>query len=163
MRRITLLLSLLLAALWLSSCSSTPSTGSSSTPTPSTSASPTTSSAASPTTQSGGTATTSSGSKSSVAVANAYYQALKDKDYNKAFSYLDASAVNAQGQTLAQSVFVQLAQARDQESGPIQSYDAQPDSTDPTMVIMTISRPQDQRYHSHLQVKNGKIVSLDII
>lgn len=164
MRRITLLLSILCLALWLSACSSTASTGSS-TPTPvnSTSATPTitqpTPTVAPPTP----TAIANQTGVAPTAVAQAYYQALKNKDYNKAYTYLSTDAATTQGQKLGQAAFVALAQSRDQEWGPIQSYDSQLDTSDPTMVIMTVSRTQNQRYHSHLQIKKGKIVSLDNI
>jgi hypothetical protein len=160
MRRITILLFLICLAL-LSACSSTPSTGNSST-----TATPTTSSSSSATSTVVQATPTTASNQSSTAptnVALAYYKALQDKNYTQAYSYLDTSAATTQGQKLGQTAFIALAQAQDQEWGPIQSYDALGDTSDSTMVIMTVSRTRNARYHSHLKVKNGKIVLIDNI
>ncbi|HET8913745.1 MAG TPA: hypothetical protein VFN23_19890 [Ktedonobacteraceae bacterium] len=158
MRRIIILLSLICLAL-LSACSSTASTGNSST-----SATPTTSSSATSTAvQATPTTTNHQASIAPTSIALEYYKALQDKNYTKAYSYLDTSAATTQGQKLGQTAFTTLAQTQDQEWGPIQSYDALGDTSDPTMVIMTVSRTRNERYHSHLTVKNGKIILIDNI
>lgn len=54
--------------------------------------------------------------------ANSYYQAIENKDYVKAYSYLDTSSISVQGQKLSEVAFVALAQSTDRLKGPVTSF-----------------------------------------
>jgi hypothetical protein len=77
---------------------------------------------------------------------------------------LDASATDANGQTITLSSFEQLAQSMDSQEGPVVSFTV---AAYTPMVIITITRSQMGPYHTHLQMKQvgstWKIISLDRI
>jgi hypothetical protein len=155
MFRLRLLLLILFAVVALSGCSFSPVL----TPTPA----PTLTASAT-----GGTLTPAPGGTGTIeATITSFYQAIEAQNYDLAYSYLDANATIANGQKLTQQTFTQLAQSRDNQFGPVTSFDLLLNSSDPTQVIMTITRKSGFRYHAHLQVKqegNGwKILTLDRI
>jgi hypothetical protein len=127
------------------------------------------------TTAAGGTATQNpsptatsvpvTGTGSVEATATSYYQAIQAQDYTRAYSFLDVNIVPLDGQKLTQQAFVQVAQFRDTQYGPVSSFSALVSTTDPTAVVMTVSRKGGLRYHTHLKFKqegNGwKILTLD--
>ncbi len=97
-------------------------------------------------------------------MATSYYQALKDRDYSKAYAYLDANAIDTTtGQKLTLQSFMQLAQDSDTAGGPISSFSV---AAFPPLVVMTVSRSGGP-YHAHLMIKQEgtewKITSLDRI
>lgn len=167
MFRLRLLLLILFAIVALSGCTSSPVL----TPTPA----PTlTASAAggtltlTPTSVPTGTASSTPGGKGAIeATITSFYQAIEAQNYTLAYSYLDANATITDGQKLTQQTFTQLAQSRDNQFGPVTSFDLLLNSSDPTQVIMTIARKSGFRYHAHLQVNHEgndwKILTLDRI
>ena len=106
----------------------------------------------------------------SVAV-NAYYQNIKDKNYDQAYTYLDTSGT-VQSQFVNASSFAQVAQAQDQVKGPVTAYSQTNISTDSNNgvntanVTMSVTR-NGSAYAVQLQLKeeNGvwKITSFDTI
>ena len=106
----------------------------------------------------------------SVAV-NAYYQNIKDQNYDQAYTYLDTSGT-IQGQIVSPTVFAQVAQAQDKVKGPVTAYSQTNISTDSTngvntaSVTMSVTR-SGAAYAVQLQLKeeNGvwKITSFDTI
>jgi len=55
--------------------------------------------------------------------ANAYYQAIKNQDYNKAYSYWDTSKLTAvNGQQVTEQAFAALAQLDDTRQGPVTNF-----------------------------------------
>jgi hypothetical protein len=115
----------------------------------------------------GSASLTPGGTRTIEATITSYYQAIEAQNYDLAYSYLDANATTANGQKLTQQTFTQLAQSRDNQFGPVTSFDLLLNSSDPTQVIMTITRKSGFRYHAHLQVKqegnDWKILTLDRI
>lgn len=93
-----------------------------------------------------------------------YYDAVQAGNYPQAYTYLDASATDANGQTITLSSFEQLAQSMDSQEGSVASFTV---AAYTPMVIITITRSQIGPYHTHLQMKQvgstWKIISLDRI
>ncbi len=55
--------------------------------------------------------------------ANAYYQAIKNQDYAKAYTYLDTSRVSVvNGQQVTQQAFTALAQLEDRTQGTVTNF-----------------------------------------
>jgi hypothetical protein len=104
---------------------------------------------------------------SSIPTAITYYQALKDRDYAKAYAYLDANATTTDGKKLTQESFTQMAQNAFTQSGAITDITMVPGSSDGTQIVTTIDRNAGVHYHSHLTMKKEgstwKILSLDRI
>lgn len=104
---------------------------------------------------------------SSIPTAISYYQALKDRDYAKAYTYLDAAATTTDGKKLTQKSFTQMAQDAFTQSGAITDITMVPGSSDGTQIVTTIDRNASVHYHSHLTMKKEgstwKILSLDRI
>lgn len=152
MFQLRLLLLILFAMVALSGCTSS----SISTPAPTPTSVPT-----------GTASTTPRGTDAIKATITSYYQAIEAQNYPLAYSYLDANATTADGQKLTQQTFTQLAQSRDNQFGPVTSFDLLINSSDHTQVIMTLTRKAGLRYHAHLQVKqegnDWKILTLDRI
>lgn len=100
----------------------------------------------------------------SIATATSYYQAVKVKNYDLAYSYLDAHATTTDGKKLTKSVFLQLAQEEEVNFGSINNVDFFPGSADGTQIIATIDRGGTP-YHAHLTLKKEgntwKITTLD--
>ena len=153
---------ILLAVVALSGCASSTTPAPTPIPTPTGTASPP------PTSVSSGTVSPTPGGTGTIeATVTSFYKALEAQNYTLAYSYLDASAATLDGQKLTQQTFTQLAQGRDNEFGPVTSFDLLISSSDHTLVIMTNSRKAGLRYHAHLQVKqegnNWKILTLEVI
>jgi len=161
MFRYRLVLFVLLTMTALSACTSTSSAATQSTP--SLTVTPLSSATAGGTPSP--TATLSAGT--ALATADRYYQALEAHNYTAASAYLAPNATTVGGQKLTREMFIQLARSRDQEYGSITGFDSEADGSDPSMIILTISRTILQGYHSHLQFKQDsnswKIVSIDVI
>ena len=152
MFQLRLLLLILFAMVALSGCTSS----SISTPAPTPTSVPT-----------GTASTTPRGTDAIKATITSYYQAIEAQNYPLAYSHLDANTTTADGQKLTQQTFTQLAQSRDNQFGPVTSFDLLINSSDHTQVIMTLTRKAGLRYHAHLQVKqegnDWKILTLDRI
>lgn len=107
------------------------------------------------------------GTVSSIPTAISYYQAVQDRDYAKAFTYLDANATTTDGQKLTQESFTQLAQNAFTENGAITNVTMIPGSDDGTQIVTTIDRSSTTHYHSHLTMKKEgstwKILSFERI
>ena len=74
-------------------------------------------------------------------VADEYYTAIKNQDYVKAYSYWDTSGVTSvQGQQVTEQTFAGLAQAVDLAKGPVTSFSAVPNSNNPSLVTVTVTR-----------------------
>lgn len=97
-------------------------------------------------------------------IATLYYSVIQAKNYPQAYSYLDASATDANGQAITLSSFEGIAQAMDTQEGSVVNFTTAPY---PPHVIMTITRSQMGPYHAHLLMKQEgstwKITSLDRI
>lgn len=110
-------------------------------------------------------ATPTTGPATVAATASSYYQAIQAQNYTSAYSFLDANIVPLNGQALTQQVYTQVAQFRDSQYGPVASFTVLVSTTDPTAVVMTVSRKGGLRYHTHLKFKQEgsewKIVTLD--
>ena len=72
--------------------------------------------------------------------ATEYYQAIKNQNYNTAYTYWDTSNVAVQGQQLSQQAFVSAAQLIDTTKGPVSSFSVTPNSNDPSQVTVTVTR-----------------------
>ncbi|BCL81858.1 hypothetical protein ccbrp13_43230 [Ktedonobacteria bacterium brp13] len=107
------------------------------------------------------------GAVKSIPVVASYYQAIKEKNYTLAYTFVDANAKNSSGQTLTEASFKQMALASDSESGAIVNVEIDPASTDSTQILLTIDRSSSLHYHAHLTLKQEgttwKIISLDRI
>jgi hypothetical protein len=94
-----------------------------------------------------------------------YYQAVKEKNYALAYTFVDANAKNSSGQALTENTFVQMAQASDNEGGTIVNVTIDPISNDSTQILLSINRGSSLYYHAHLTLKQEgktwKIISLD--
>ncbi|HEY7415396.1 MAG TPA: DUF3828 domain-containing protein [Ktedonobacteraceae bacterium] len=103
----------------------------------------------------------------SIPTAMSYYQAIKAKDYNTAYTYLDSNATMQNGQKLTNDAFLQLARAQDSNYGSINTVDMIPGSNDGSQIVVTVERSAGMRYHVHLTLKkeggSWKILSLDRI
>lgn len=104
---------------------------------------------------------------SSIPTAINYYQALKDRDYAKAYTYLDDAATTTDGKKLTQESFTQMAQDAFSQSGAITNITMIPGNSDGTQIVTTIDRNASVHYHSHLTMKKEgstwKILSFDRI
>lgn len=103
----------------------------------------------------------------SIPVVAEYYQAIKEKNYALAYTFVAAGAKNSSGQALTEDTFMQMAQTSDSESGAIVNVTIDPASNDSTQVLLTIDRSSSLHYHAHLTLKQEgktwKIISLDRI
>jgi hypothetical protein len=90
--------------------------------------------------------------------ANAYYQAIENKDYTKAYSYLAPDFPVGAHEVLSQSAFTAQAQAKDTSAGPVTSFTQLGSSTNNgiVIVIMSIMRSgQSYTVQLQLQQNNG--------
>ena len=103
-------------------------------------------------------------------VANQYYTAVKNQDYNTAFTYLDTSNLTLNGQPLTQSLYIQGAGLIDQTKGKLTAYSITNTSLNSNngvnTAMLTVSETRNGApYDVHVQLKqesNGwKITSLD--
>jgi hypothetical protein len=106
-----------------------------------------------------------------MSVALSFYTAVEAQNYALAYTYLATNAtINPTGdrpQPLTKDTFIQTARTLDETVGKVTSFAAEVDSSDPAIIIMTVSRSNLAAYHSHLQFKdvsgNWRIASLDRI
>jgi hypothetical protein len=82
-----------------------------------------------------------------------YYQAIKEKNYTLAYTFVAAGAKNSSGQLLTENTFLQMAQTSDAESGAIVNVVIDPVSNDSTQILLTIDRSSSLHYHAHLTLK----------
>ena len=100
--------------------------------------------------------------------ANAYYQAIKNQDYAKAYTYIDTSKASGQVQQETEQAFSALGQLDDRTQGPVTSFSQQGVSVnnDTATVTMSVTR-NGSPYTVHLQMKqegnDWKIVGFDNI
>ncbi|HLI05056.1 MAG TPA: hypothetical protein VKV40_00640 [Ktedonobacteraceae bacterium] len=98
-------------------------------------------------------------------VADEYYTALKNQDYVQAYSYWDTSSITSvRGQQVTEETFAALARAVDRLKGPVTSFVAQPNPSDPSQVTVQVTR-DGTPYDVQLQFKqvngNWKITRAD--
>jgi hypothetical protein len=104
--------------------------------------------------------------------ANAYYQNIKDQNYDQAYSYLDTNMTTTTGQQLTLTVFKDSAQALDSTKGPVTAFSQTSNNTDSTngvntaTVVMSVTR-NGSSYDVTLQLKEEsgawKIIGFDNI
>lgn len=103
----------------------------------------------------------------SIPVVAEYCQAIKEKNYTLAYTFVSSDAKNSSGQALTEDTFMQMAHASDNESGSIVNVTIDPASNDSTQILLTIDRSSSLHYHAHLTLqqdgKTWKIISLDRI
>ncbi len=141
----------------------TPTISLSPTPTPTVTPSPTPTPMPTPRPTPTPTATPTSPPTSVTDMVTKYYQALEQRNYTLAYSFLDPNATTTSGQKLTLPVFTNLATSADANEGTIQTFSI---GAYPPLIVMTITRRYGP-YHAHLQVKlegnSWKITSLDRI
>jgi hypothetical protein len=104
-------------------------------------------------------------------VASSYYQAIKQQDYAKAFTYLDTSAISLpNGQQATQVAFTTAGQVLDQAQGVVTNYTPSNIQTNNGIatITMTVTRQHSSSsYQVHLELKqqgnDWKITSIDNI
>jgi hypothetical protein len=73
--------------------------------------------------------------------ATEYYTAIKNQDYSQAYTYWDTSGTTSlQGQQATQDAFILVAQAVDTAKGPVTNFSVQPNTNDPSLVTVTVTR-----------------------
>lgn len=106
-------------------------------------------------------------------VTTAYYQNIKDGNYDQAYTNLDTSNVTVQNQPVTQALFNQLAQAKDKLQGQVTNFSqvnistASNNGVNTATVTMLVTRENGPPYNVQLQLQeeNGtwKITGLDNI
>ena len=98
-----------------------------------------------------------------------YYTAVKNQDYNTAFTYISTNLTASNGQTLTQELYSTAAQALDTVKGKVTNFSVGSLSTSNNVATVTVSvtRGNASPYDVHLQLQqvNGswKITSYDNI
>src|SRR5947209_15841669 len=98
--------------------------------------------------------------------ANAYYQAIKNQDYAKDYTYIDTSKASGQLQQETGQAFSAIGQLDDKAQGPVTSFSQQGVSVnnDTATVTMSVTR-NGSTYTVHLQMKqeghDWRIVGFD--
>jgi hypothetical protein len=98
-----------------------------------------------------------------------YYTAVKNQDYNTAFTYISTNFTASNGQTLTQELYSTAAQALDTVKGKVTNFSVGSVSTSNNVATVTVSvtRGNASPYDVHLQLQqvNGswKITSYDNI
>ena len=82
-----------------------------------------------------------------VAVVTGYYQAVRTRNYQKAFGYLSPGATGPDGQRMTLGSFLQLAHMLDGMGGPVTRFSI---GGFPSQVVMTLYRVRYGPYHAHL-------------
>ncbi len=92
--------------------------------------------------------------------ANNYYQAIKNRDYHQAFSYIDTSGISSQqDQQLTEDAYTVLAQTEDVASGPVTRFSQTNINVNSTngvntaSVTMSVTRQSRGTYSVQLQLK----------
>ncbi len=89
--------------------------------------------------------------------ANAYYQAIENKDYTKAYSYLSPYFPIGAHEALSQTRFIASMQEEDTSAGPVTSFTQLGSATNNGVVIVIISITRDsQSYTIQLQLQQNK-------
>ena len=102
-------------------------------------------------------------------IVNEYYTAVKNQDYNTAFSYISTNLTASNGQNLTQQLYTTAAQALDTVKGKVTNFSVGSVSTNNNVANVTVSvtRGGGTPYDVHLQLQqvNGtwKITSYDNI
>ncbi len=103
-------------------------------------------------------------------VANKYYTAIQNQDYATAYSYLDASNITFDNQSLTQSLYTQAAQTVDTQKGQVTSYSITSSNVNSsngvntaTFTVSVTRNGSPYDVHLKLQQKGSdwKIVSID--
>lgn len=105
------------------------------------------------------------------AVASDYYQAIKQQDYAKAFTYLDTAAISLpNGQQATEVAFATTGQALDQAKGVVTSYtpsNIQVNNGIATITMTVMRQKVPSSYQVHLELKqegnDWKITRIDNI
>jgi len=98
-----------------------------------------------------------------------YYTAVKNQDYNTAYSYISPNTTTSTGKTLTQQLYTVAAQGLDTLKGKVTNFSVGSVSTSNNVASVTVSvtRGSDSPYDVHLQLQqvNGswKIISYDNI
>ena len=98
-----------------------------------------------------------------------YYTAVKNQDYNTAYSYISPNTTTSTGKTLTQQLYTVAAQGLDTLKGKVTNFSVGSVSTSNNVASVTVSvtRGSDSPYDVHLQLQqvNGswKISSYDNI
>ena len=98
-----------------------------------------------------------------------YYSAVKNQNYNTAYSYISTNMTASNGQALTQELYTTAAQALDTVKGKVTNYSVGSVSTSNNIANVTVSvtRGSASPYDVHLQLQqvNGtwKITSYDNI
>jgi len=98
-----------------------------------------------------------------------YYTAVKNQDYNAAYSYISPNTTTSTGKTLTQQLYTVAAQGLDTLKGKVTNFSVGSVSTSNNVASVTVSvtRGSDSPYDVHLQLQqvNGswKIISYDNI
>ena len=98
-----------------------------------------------------------------------YYTAVKNQDYNTAYSYISTNLTASNGQALTQQLYTTAAQALDLTKGKVTSFSAGPPSINNNVASVTVSvtRSGGSPYDVHLQLQqinsSWKITSYDNI
>ncbi len=98
-----------------------------------------------------------------------YYTAVKNKDYNTAYSYISTNLTASNGQNLTQELYTTAAQALDTVKGNVTNFSVGTPSINNNVASVTVSvtRGSSAPYDVHLQLQqvNGswKITSYDNI
>jgi ABC-type transporter MlaC component len=98
-----------------------------------------------------------------------YYSAVKNQDYNTAYSYISTNMTTSTGNTLTQELYTTAAQALDSVKGKVTNFSVGSISTNNNVATVTVSvtRGSAAPYDVHLQLQqiNGswKITSYDNI
>jgi hypothetical protein len=101
--------------------------------------------------------------------ADQYYTAVKNQNYNTAYSYISTNMTASNGQTLTQELYTTAAQALDTVKGRVTNFSVGSVSTSNNIANVTVSvtRGSNSPYDVHLQLQqvNGtwKITSYDNI
>ncbi len=98
-----------------------------------------------------------------------YYTAIKNQNYDTAYSYVDPNLTASNGQPLTQQIYTTAAQALDAVKGQVSSYSVGSISVNNNITSITVSvtRTNAPAYDVHLQLKQEsgtwKIISYDNI
>ena len=105
------------------------------------------------------------------ATATSYYQAIQNRDYARAFTYLDLSGASVQGQQVSKDAFIILGQTIDATKGTVSSFsqtavsvNANTSSGTTATITMNVTR-NGSTYPVHLELRETnnvwKITSVD--
>ena len=73
------------------------------------------------------------------ATANAYYQAIENKDFTKAYSYLSPDYPVGGHERLSQAMFISSARAKDTTAGPVTNFSQIGNSTNNGIVSVSLA------------------------